>query len=473
MKSDNLILKTDSYKMTHWKQYPMGTEGVYSYFEAREGAQFDKTVFFGLQHILTRYLEGVVVTEQDIKEAERFALAHFGTTDLFNREGWEHIVHEHGGRLPIRIKAVPEGLKIPTGNVMMTVENTDPKCYWLTNYVETLLTHVWYGSTVASLSRATKEMFMEYLDETAETQDALPFMLHDFGYRGVSSDEAAGIGGAAHLINFMGTDTINGMSYAMDFYDAPMENLAFSVPATEHSVMTSLGRAGEYQLLDQLIADHPAGILSVVSDSYDIYAMVEEICKRKDKIMAREGVFVTRPDSMTKEHKTPEELTLWIVQRLWDTYGGTENSKGYKTLDSHVRVLWGDGIDKAGINKILFTLKRAGFSAENMVFGMGGGLLQKINRDTQRFAFKCAAQKRDGMWHDISKDPLDGSKVSKAGRMKLVIKDGEYVTVPEHEEGEDIMETVFEDGEILRRYDFDFIREASNIETVACAPEFA
>src|SRR5688572_2985682 len=311
MMLNNLICKTDSYKMTHHKQYPMGTETVYSYFEARKGAAFDKTTFFGLQYLIKKYLEGVVVTMEDIDEAEALAFAHFGTTEHFNRVGWEYIVKEHGGKLPLRIKAVPEGLVVPVNNVMMTVENTDPNCWWLTNYVETLLTHVWYPSTVATLSRVTKEGIAAYLDETGASHDGIGFMLHDFGYRGTSSDESAAIGGAGHLVNFMGTDTVAAMCLAVDYYNAPLENLAFSVPATEHSVMTSLGKAGEYQLLDQLLKDHPAGILSVVSDSYDIYKMVNEVCKRKDTIMKREGVFVVRPDSITNEHKTPEELTLW------------------------------------------------------------------------------------------------------------------------------------------------------------------
>ena len=215
MMLNNLLLKTDSYKMTHWKQYPMGTEAVYSYFEARPGARFDNTVFFGLQYIIKTHLEGVVVTMEDIDEAEAFALQHFGTTDHFNREGWEYIVNEHGGMLPIRIKAVPEGSIIPVDNVMMTVENTDANCWWLTNYIETLLTHVWYGSTVATLSWTTKNVIREYLEATADTLDSLPFMLHDFGFRGVSSVESAAVGGAAHLINFMGTDTIAGFCHAV------------------------------------------------------------------------------------------------------------------------------------------------------------------------------------------------------------------------------------------------------------------
>lgn len=459
MMLDNLLLKTDSYKMTHWKQYPMDTTTVYSYFEARKGAKFDETVFFGLQYLIKRYLEGVVVTTEKIDEAERLAMAHFGTLDHFNRAGWEHIRDKHCGRLPIRIKAVPEGTVVPTNNVMMTVENTDPECFWLTNYVETLLTHVWYSSTVATLSRSVKDLFTRFLNETADSLDALPFMLHDFGYRGATGDEAAAIGGAGHLINFMGTDTIAGMSMAADYYEAPLDGLAYSVPATEHSVMTSLGKAGEYQMLDDLLKNHPAGILSVVSDSYNIYEFVNEVCKRSYKITPREGVFVVRPDSVTFEHPTPESLVEWILRKLWATFGGETNSKGFKVLDSHVRVLWGDGIGPDGIEKILDTAKKAGFSAENLVFGMGGGLLQKVNRDTQRFAFKCSAQKRGGMWYDISKQPLDMSKASKAGRLMLQNVGGVLTTTEETGGADDVMQVVFEDGECKNFTNFEQVRE--------------
>jgi nicotinamide phosphoribosyltransferase len=258
------------------------------------------------------------------------------------------------------------------------VENTDPSAYWLTNFVESLLTHVWYPSTVATLSRHTKEVIAQFLKNTADSQDGLPFMLHDFGYRGASSDETAAIGGAAHLVNFMGTDTLPAMVLAHETYGADYESLAFSVPATEHSVMTALGSEGEYSIVHQLLQDHPTGILSVVADSYNIYRFVEEISNDtwlRTEILERDGVFVVRPDSTTPRHPTPETLTEWIVTRLGEAFGTTTNSKGFKVLDPHVRVLWGDGIDPHGIANILGRLQLAGYSAENMVFGMGGGLL--------------------------------------------------------------------------------------------------
>lgn len=452
----NLILATDSYKMTHWNQYPEATTGVYSYLEARPGAEFPATVFFGLQPLLEQLERGF--TYADVFEAYSIAAAHFGSNNAFNERGWEALLVKHAGQLPLRIKAVPEGTVVPTGNVLMTVENTDPEFPWLTNYFESLLLHVWYPTTVASLSYSVKQMMKEQLAITSDNPEAVNFMLHDFGYRGVSSHESAAIGGAAHLVNFLGTDTLPAMQLAMHSYDADLESLAFSVPATEHSVMTSLGRAGEMRIVSDLITAHPTGILSVVADSYDIYNFMFEIGTTfYDRIMGRDGKFVVRPDSVTETHPTPEALCASLIKQLWIQFGGTVNSKGFKVLDQHIGLLWGDGIGPDGIKKILDTIRDAGFSAENMVFGMGGGLLQKVNRDTQRFAFKCAAQKRNRVWVPVSKGTY--GKASKAGRLKLVSRAPHgFTTVTEDKPGDDVLRTVFEDGQITARDTFDEIR---------------
>lgn len=453
---NNLILATDSYKLNHWNQYPEGTEAVYSYLESREGAEYPKTVFFGLQYLLDTLVDSPV-DMTDVDYAAHLAEKHFGSDKLFNYEGWRYIA-EDLGYLPLRIKAVPEGSVVPTGNVLMTVENTDPKCYWLTNALESYLTHVWYSSTVATQSYFIKQDIKRFLNETAESDAGLRFMLHDFGYRGATSQEAAGIGGAGHLVNFLGTDTLPAMEVALDHYDADWNTLAFSVPATEHSVMTAMGEDGETEVLDRLLDNYPSGILSVVSDSYDIYDFVDAICKRKERILSRDGVFVVRPDS-----GDPVDVTLNVVDMLALDIGNTVNSKGFRVLDPHVRVLWGDGIDHSDVWNILMELKLAGYSAENMVFGMGGGLLQKVNRDTQRFAFKCSAQKRNGEWHDISKHPLHGGKNSKKGRLALVQNRGGFTTVSEQSlieaEGTNALQTVFENGEITKYYTFDEVRK--------------
>jgi nicotinamide phosphoribosyltransferase len=456
---DNIILATDSYKLCHWQQYPAGTTRVYSYLESRKRAKFPYTIFFGLQYLLRKNLAGSVVTQKRINEAQALCRAHFGTDANFNRAMWTHILRAHDGRLPLRIKAVPEGTLVPESNVMMTVENTDDKCAPLTNGVESLLTHVWYPSTVATLSHSAKALIRGALEKTTDNMAGLDFMLHDFGYRGVSSDESAAIGGAAHLLNFKGTDTVPAIMLLSEYYNNnKVEDVGFSVPATEHSIMTSLGRDGELALTRQLIADYPKGILSVVADSFDIYYFVSDIVGRllKDDILARDGVFVVRPDSVTALHPTPEREMVWIMDGLWAKFDGTINSKGYRVLNPKVRVLWGDGLDLDGIGKILQALIDRNYSCENIAtFGMGGGLLQKVNRDTQRFAFKSSWQMRNGVGYDVFKDPQDASKASKKGRLKLVasrdaLGQQSLTTVPETDSRPDVLETVFLNGKVMR-----------------------
>lgn len=455
----NIVLETDSYKLTHYRQYPKGTEGVYSYFESREGAEYPYTVFFGLQPILDE-IAGGVVTSSDVADAKALCDAHIGP-GIFNEEGWQRILDVHGGRLPVRIKAVPEGLAVPTGNVLMTVENTDPECFWLTNALESLLVHVWYPSTVATRSHHTLARIGKRLDEAGDSREGLPFMLHDFGYRGAAGSEAAALGGAAHLVNSSGTDTLPGLQLARDCYSADLATTAFSVPATEHSVMTSLGHDGEKQVASDVIDAYPTGIVSIVSDSYDIYQFVSWICSPAQvaRIKERGGKVVVRPDSVPPG-ETPASLMAWISNKLWNVYGGSFNDHGLRVLDPHVGVLWGDGISEDGIYEILDHCTGEGFSPSNYVFGMGGGLLQKLNRDTQRFTFKSSAQKRGGEWHGVQKNPLGGSKPSKAGKLILVREGDGYRTLQAGGlERDDVLQTVFEDGEILVRHTFDEVRE--------------
>lgn len=458
----NLILDTDSYKMTHWRQYPEGTEKVYSYLEARHGARFPYTVFFGLQPLLRR-LAGRAVTQRQIEQAREVSLAHFGDPKMFNEEGWLHILKEHDGFLPVRIKAVAEGTKVPNSNVMMTVENTDPECYWLTNALESYLTHVWYSSTVATLSTYTiQDVIGPMLEQTTGSRAGLEFMLHDFGYRGATGDEAAERGGAAHLISSRGTDTLPAMLHAMEEYEAELDSLAFSVPATEHSVMTSMGPEGEMELFGNLLDEHPTGILSVVIDSYNSVAFVRQAALEfHDKIMARDGKLVFRPDS-----GNPVDQMVELSNEIEAHFGVTRNELDYKVFPAQVGLLWGDGIDTDGVADVLTACAGEGFAASNYVFGMGGALLQKLNRDTQRFAFKCSAQRREGEWIDIYKDPVTANqgfstKASKRGRLAL-IKDGMigYRTVPHVDgNGHDLLRTVFEDGVMFNELTFEEVRE--------------
>lgn len=439
---NNIILLSDSYKVSHWKQYPPKTETVYSYFESR-GGQFDSTLFFGLQYIIKRYLTKRV-TRYEIDKAEEFYTAHFGTDKLFNRKGWEYIADQLDGYLPVRIRAVPEGTWVPTHNVLMTVENTDPNCAWLTNFLETLLSQVWYPSTVATISGATRARILKSLNKTGDPA-GVEFKLHDFGFRGVSSVESAGIGGAAHLVNFMGTDTLASIELLREYYGADMPG--FSVPASEHSTITSWGRENEVEAFRNMIeqyGDQP--FYSVVSDSYDIYKAAGDLWggALKGEVLAAEGTLVVRPDS-----GYPPMVVSRLLEILGEKFGYGRNDKGFKVLNPKVRIIQGDGLDYNMIDQILNTMEQAGWSADNIVFGMGGGLLQKCNRDTQKFAFKCSSVTVDGEERDVFKDPAtDNGKVSKKGRLALIPASRGYATVAEGHE-EDVLRTVWENGRFV------------------------
>lgn len=453
----NPILNTDSYKPSHYLQYPPGTEVVFSYIESRGGV-YPATVFAGLQPFLKEYLN-TPVTMEDVLEAEEFFKMH---GEPFNKQGWIDMINEYEGYFPVRIRAVKEGLVIPVGNVLVTVENTDPKFYWATSYIETaLLRAVWYMTTVATISWSIKKVIKQYLEETGDV-GGLAFKLHDFGARGVSSFESAGLGGAAHLINFMGSDTITGILAAKKYYNEPMA--AFSIPAAEHSSITSWGRTREVDAYRNMLTQFggEGRLVAVVSDSYDILKACELWgTVLKQEVVDSKTTVVVRPDS-----GHPETVVLDVVRKLDEYYGSVVNEKGFKVLNN-VRVIQGDGINEQAIRGILMNLKFAGYSADNVAFGMGGALLQQMNRDTQKFAMKASAVRINGEWVDVWKDPVtDPGKVSKKGRITLVItKFGIVQTIQErHLDSEDyeMLETVWENGKLLRDQPFSGIRELSN-----------
>jgi len=464
----NICTLTDSYKLGHHGQYLRGTEYVASYFESRNGAMFDETVFFGLQYILTKYLAGQVVTREKIEKAAKLSEAHLRDGKVFNRAMWEHILNEHDGRLPVRIKAVPEGTPVTVSNVLMSVINTDPGCWALTNHLESLISHAWYASTVCTLSRTCKQVMMPYYEATVMPEDyaGLDYMLHDFGFRSASCVEAAGIGGAAHLVNFCGTDTLRALELVMDYY-LTSECVGFSVNATEHSIMTAGGPDGEEAVVKQLFDLHPEGILSLVIDSFNDMNFIENIIgvTFRDTVINRKGITVLRPDS-----GDPVETMLNGLEILWEKFGGHVNDKGKCQLPPYIKMLWGDGLDIGKIEELCDEVTDAGWSMTCIAtFGMGGGLLQKVDRDTQRFAFKCSAQKRNGMWYDIYKDPVDKSKASKRGILALT-KDGagEWVTVKENELGgrRNHLRTVFEGGLLLNRIGFQEVQARARLSLV-------
>lgn len=457
--ADNIILATDSYKVSHWKQYPPQTTGVFSFFESR-GGEFDELVFFGLQYFLKRYLEGKIVTEEAIVEAREFYAAHFGTATLFNEDGWRHILRAHGGRLPVVIKAVPEGTVVPTRNVLMTVENTDHRVPWITNYLETLLSQVWYPSTVATGSREMKKTVTEFLRRTGDPA-LVDFKLHDFGYRGSTSVESAGLGGGAHLVNFKGTDTLAGAELLRQYYKADMPG--FSIPAAEHSTITSWGKDREQEAYANMLEQYPEGLVAVVSDSYDIFRACTELWGRdlREKVLGRNGTLVVRPDS-----GDPAEVVVRVLDALGTAFGAQRNAKGYRVLDPHVRVIQGDGIDRHTLKEVLEAMEEKGWSADNIAFGSGGGLLQKVNRDTLKFAFKCSAIEIAGReWREAYKDPVtDPGKKSKAGRLKLVRDTNGFRTERENDSSfPNALETVFEDGRVVREYALEEIRQRAAV----------
>lgn len=351
----SIILNADSYKFSQWSQYPPNTTGIYSYIESR-GGKYDKTVFFGLQAFIKEYML-TPVTMDMIDEAEAIITAH---GEPFNREGWEYIVREHGGKLPVIIKAAPEGLVIPVLNVLATIVNMDPKCYWLTSFLETaLLRAIWYPTTVATNSYESKKLILDYLEKTGDPT-TIDFKLHDFGARGVSSLESAGIGGAAHLVNFMGTDTVEALLFARRYYGADIAG--FSVPAMEHSTVTSWGREREVDSYRNMLKQNakPGGIVAAVSDSYDIFAACEKWgTELKQDVLDSGATLVVRPDS-----GDPADVVAKCLKILDKYFGHTVNAKGYRVLNN-VRVIQGDGIDHASIRSILFSMDLAGYSSSS------------------------------------------------------------------------------------------------------------
>jgi nicotinamide phosphoribosyltransferase len=441
----NLILDVDSYKASHWKQYPPNTTGMYSYLESR-GGRYSETLFFGLQYILKQYLTQPVEPWM-VDEAQQFFAAH---GEPFNMEGWAYIAHELNGRLPVRIRAVPEGTVVPVRNVLMTIESTDPKVFWLVSWLETLLMRVWYPMTVATQSWQIKRHIYESLARTADDPAAeIGFKLHDFGARGVSSCESSGIGGMAHLVNFCGSDTVTGVLYANRYYNHPMA--AYSIPAAEHSTITAWQRSGEEQAYRNMLTQfaQPGAVVAVVSDSFDLWNAIDHLWgdRLRQAVIDSGATVVIRPDS-----GNPVEVVAQVLQKLDLHFGSTINGKGYKVL-KQVRVIQGDGVNEDSIQAILKRTEALGFSTSNLAFGMGGALLQNLNRDTQQVAMKCSEVTVDGQAIAVYKNPVtDASKRSKAGRLALVYENGTYQTVTDsHEKSTDnLLEIVYENGQLLK-----------------------
>ncbi|XP_077328183.1 nicotinamide phosphoribosyltransferase [Lithobates pipiens] len=473
----NILLATDSYKVTHYKQYPPNTTKVYSYFECREKktedskirkVKYDETVFYGLQYILKKYLKGKVVTKEKIQEAKEVYREHF-QDDVFNEKGWNYILEKYDGHLPIEVKAVAEGSVIPRGNVLFTVENTDPECYWLTNWIETILVQTWYPITVATNSREQKKILAKYLLETSGSLTGLEYKLHDFGYRGVSSQETAGIGASAHLVNFKGTDTVAGICLIKRYYGTKDPVPGFSVPAAEHSTITAWGKDHETDAFRHIVTQFSSVPVSVVSDSYDIYNACEKIWGEdlRSLIESRspDAPLIVRPDS-----GDPLDTVLKVLEILGRKFPVQENSRGYKVLPPYLRVIQGDGVDINTLQEIVEGMKKHKWSIENIAFGSGGALLQKLTRDLLNCSFKCSYVVTNGLGVNVFKDPVaDPNKRSKKGRLSIHKTANSFVTLEEgkgdlEEYGPDLLHTVFKNGKIITCYSFDDVRSNAGLK---------
>jgi len=456
---DGIIFDTDSYKASHFLQYPLGTSYVSSYIESRGGA-YEKILFFGLQIYLKTYLTTPITAEQIDAAKQEFAMHG----EPFNEAGWRLMLTRHGGLPPVRIQALREGSIVSPFVPLIQITNTDPDFWWLPSYLETALLRVWYPITVASRSYAIKQNLRAWLAKTSDDPEAgLPFMLHDFGARGASSHETAAIGGSAHLVNFRGSDTFAATRLVRKIYGEPMA--AFSIPAAEHSTITSWGRYNEeaaYQNMIDTFAK-PGSVVAMPVDSFDLYRAVREMIgtNLKAKIETSGATIVVRPDS-----GDPTIVPVDCIDMLAQKFGSTENGKGYRVLPKSVRVVQGDGINERSIDAILANLAARGYSAENIVFGMGGELLQTVNRDTLKFAMKASAIRiSTSEWSDIFKDPVtDPGKASKKGRLAVIIRDGRITAIRESDLGggeENLLEDVYLDGHITRDQSFEDIRQRS------------
>lgn len=465
---ENFIFNTDSYKQSHYLQYPPNISYVNSYIEARGGS--DSVVFFGMQAYINEYLIKKV-QRMDIREAQHVCEGH-GVP--FNAKGWADLQSriKEGRGLPIEIYSVDEGTVMPAGNVLVQIRNIDKDYFWLTSWLETaLLRAIWYPTSVATNSRYIKSIIAEYMKESCDNLDGLDFMLQDFGARGATCSEAAGIGGAAHLVNFQGSDTMEAIMFLSDHYHLNSMP-SFSVPASEHSTMTAWGKDKEVDACENMLAKFGDGIVSVVSDSYDIFNCTEniwggELLDQVNGLAAKGGRLVVRPDSGDLI-KTP----IKVLELLMDKFGHSVNSKGYKVLPDHLRVLQGDGLNKDTLTQLCSAIVCRGYSMDNFVFGMGGGLLQSVTRDTYKFAMKASAVKTSdvGEWIDVYKDPVGGGKASKKGVLGLFEfsddKGSHYLTCKENElpEGqENLLKLRYRSGKVHNPTTFDEIRSRASL----------
>ena len=487
------IMQTDGYKLDHRRQYPEGVTHVYSNWTAR-GTRIpgvDKVVFVGLQYVIQKRLmeDFEAFFAADVDEVctgyQEMLDKYLGPNDV----GTDHIRALHNlGYIPLEFKALPEGTHVPLRIPTFTLENTHPDFFWLTNYFETILsTDLWMPMTSATNAGRIRGLLNEWAVKTGAPLEGVGFQGHDFSMRGMAGAEAGLISGLGHLVAFTGTETVPVLQFVEDYY--PMEGfLAGTVPATEHSVMCAGGDENERETFQRLLDLYPEGILSVVSDTWDFWrVLTEHLPALKDQIMARNGKLVIRPDSGdpadivcgVNSRLADDKLGSYTIEQqkgayelLWDLFGGTINEKGYKVLDPHVGVIYGDAMNYDRIQDICARLEAKGFSIESMVFGLGSYGYQYQTRDTFGFAMKATNVTIDGEDRAIFKDPVtdSGLKKSLKGRIQ-VFKDAEgeiyaadadalYPADWAEEDNEkDLLQTVWKDGKFVKTYSFDEVRQ--------------
>jgi nicotinamide phosphoribosyltransferase len=484
----NAITLIDGYKADHRRQYPEGTEYVYSNWTPR-GSRIDgidHVVNFGLQYFLQEYLMNQFNDSFFLRDEDAVCRAYERRMETYlgpNGIGSDHIRALHRlGYLPLEFKSLPEGALVPLRVPMFTVENTHPDFFWLVNYIETLMSNVlWMPMTSATIAKRMRGLLEEYAAKTGSPAQFVDWQGHDFSMRGMAGVESAVLSGMGHLTQFTGTDTIPAVEAVENYYDENADNylIGGSVAATEHSVMCAGGEDDEQETYERLIDLYPSGILSVVSDTWDLWKVITETLPAlKDKIMARDGKLVIRPDSgdpadilcgikgsyRSPEDRTPEEKG--VVELLWEIFGGTETETGHKLLDSHIGVIYGDSINYERAKDILERLDAKGFASANVVFGMGSFGYQYQTRDTFGFAMKATNVTINGVEKPIFKNPKtdNGLKKSLRGRIAVLknTETGDYYAVDNASEWalqKSELTTVWKDGSFLSVTPFREVRE--------------
>ncbi len=478
----NPLLYTDGYKVDHRRQYPNKTTLVYSNWTPRKSRidGIEEVVFFGLQYFIKKYImedfEKNFFAQPKAEIAKKYSRRinnYLGE----NSVGIHHIEDLHDlGYLPMAIKALPEGVSVPIRVPMMTMYNTLPEFFWLTNYFETLLsTTLWMPCNSATIAKEYRKILDNYAQETSSMPEFVDWQGHDFSMRGMAGLEAAIMSSAGHLLSFTGTDTIPTVDFLETYYNAnsDTELVGGSVAATEHSVMCMGTNTGEQETFKRLITEvYPNGIVSIVSDTWDLWKVLTTYLPNlKEEVLARDGKVVIRPDSgdpvdiiCGNPSGTSEEERKGVIQLLWETFGGTTNEKGYKELDGHIGAIYGDSITLDRATQICERLKQSGFASTNVVLGIGSFTYQYNTRDTFGFAMKATYGEVDGEGREIYKDPItdDGTKKSAKGLLKIIKQNGSYELIDQvgwKDEQQGELREVYRDGKLLVDDNLTAIRE--------------